>query len=105
MKKYDLWKERVLDYKTSNLKALEWCEKNNLSIATLRYWVTKFNKEKTNEDHQHQADGFVKVTVQSMVESPKETIIINFNKMSINVSDGFDPVILRNVLEVMGAYD
>ena len=27
MNKYDLWKERIADYRNSNLKAWEWCEK------------------------------------------------------------------------------
>ena len=105
LKKYDLWKERVADYRTSNLNAGEWCEKNNLSRATLRYWVTKFNKEKMNKDDHQQTNDFVKFAIQDLAHNPKETITINFNKLSINVSEGFDPAMLREVLDAIGAYD
>ena len=105
MKKYDIWKERVADYRTSNLNAGKWCEKNNFSRATLCYWVTKFNKEKMNKDDHQQTNDFVKFTIQDLAHNPKETITINFNKLSINVSEGFDPAMLREVLDAIGAYD
>ena len=85
MKKYDIWKERVADYRTSNLNAGKWCEKNNFSRATLCHWVTKFNKEKKNEDDQQQTNDFVKFTIQDLAHNPNETITINFDKLSINI--------------------
>ncbi len=85
MNKYDLWKERIADYRNSNLKAWEWCEKNNLPITTLRHWVTKFNKEEMNTDKQ--TNDFVGVTVPAIENSQKETITIYYNKIYLSGTD------------------
>lgn len=106
MKKYELWKERIEDYRKSNLKAHEWCEKNNLPLTTLRYWITKFNREKIiSAKEANQPNNFIDVTPTVLTNNHTEPIIINFKKLSITVSEGFDRTTLRNILEAIGAYD
>lgn len=40
-----LWQDRIKDYRVSQLSAPAWCEQNQVSINTFRYWVKKFDKE------------------------------------------------------------
>ncbi|WP_416197724.1 MAG: hypothetical protein ACFWUA_09135 [Sporanaerobacter sp.] len=41
-----LWTKRIEDYRASGLTAVKWAEENNVSVHTLRYKITQFNKEK-----------------------------------------------------------
>jgi len=100
--KYEIWKERVADYRSSNLKAQEWCDKNNLSITTLRYWVHKFNKEAIVSNNT--ANEFVPVTTPSIMINTSAPVVIRNGNISIDVSDGCHPDTLRIVLEVLGVY-
>ncbi|MFW6046935.1 MAG: IS66 family insertion sequence element accessory protein TnpA [Candidatus Woesearchaeota archaeon] len=47
--KKDLWIKRIKDYKSSGLTAVNWCEENGINIHTLKYHITKINKEKKQQ--------------------------------------------------------
>lgn len=100
--KYEIWKGRVADYRSSNLKAQEWCGKNNLPITALRYWVYKFNKEAIASNNT--TSEFVPVTAPNFMIHTSASVIIRFGNISIDVSDSCHPDTLRNVLEVLGVY-
>ncbi|OLN28388.1 IS66 family insertion sequence element accessory protein TnpA [Desulfosporosinus metallidurans] len=38
-------RQQVNAYRASGQTAAAWCSENNLSINTLRYWLTKCNRE------------------------------------------------------------
>lgn len=40
-----LWLERIEAYRSNELSAASWCEQNQVSLYTFRYWISKFNKE------------------------------------------------------------
>jgi hypothetical protein len=44
-----LWTDRIKDYRASELTAVKWSEKNDISVHKLRYYINKFNKEKKQE--------------------------------------------------------
>ena len=100
--KCEIWKERISDYRSSNLKAQEWCDKNNLPITSLRYWICKFNKG-ANDSHNLVSE-FVPVTAPGIMINSIAPIVIRFGNISVDVSDGCHPDTLRNVLEALGAY-
>lgn len=43
LSKHDLWALRINDYRNSGFTAREWCNQNNISLSTLRYWINKQN--------------------------------------------------------------
>jgi hypothetical protein len=100
--KHEIWKERIADYRSSGLKAQEWCGKNNLPLSSLRYWVYKFNKEAIVS--RNFVKEFVPVEAPGIIINPTASIIIRIGNISIDVSDGCHPDTLRNVLEALGAY-
>ena len=100
--KCEIWKERVADYRSSNLKAQEWCDENKLSIKTLYYWIHRFNKESiTNSNPKSE---FVPIAIPGIAIQPTASIVIRFGNIAIDVSDGCHPDTLRNVMEALGAY-
>ena len=98
----EIWREHIANYRSTHLQAKEWCNKNNLSITKLRYWIHKFNKETaTCSDF---ADGFVPVTQSGIMIHPSAPIVIRIGKISIDVTDGCHPDTLHTVLEALGTY-
>jgi len=100
--KCEIWKERIADYRCSGLKAEDWCEKNNLALSSLRYWICKFNKETIVS--RGPVKEFVPVAAPDIMINSTYPIIIRFGNLSVEVSDGCHPDTLRNVLEALGAY-
>lgn len=100
--KCEIWKERIADYRSSGLKAQEWCNKNNLPISSLRYWICKFNKETIVS--RSLVNEFVPVVTPGIMINSTAPIVIRFGNISVDVSDGCHPETLRNVLEALGAY-
>lgn len=100
--KCEIWKERIVDYRSSNLKAQEWCDKNNLPISSLRYWVFRFNKEAKNPDNL--VNEFVPVATPGIMINSTAPIVIRFGNVSVDVYDGCHPDTLHNVLEALGTY-
>ncbi|AFQ45221.1 IS66 family insertion sequence element accessory protein TnpA [Desulfosporosinus meridiei] len=51
-------RQQVNDYRASGQSAAVWCSENNLSINTLRSWLTKCNREDKAASHQ---DSFIEL--------------------------------------------
>jgi hypothetical protein len=45
LSKKELWALRINDYRSSGFTAPEWCDQNNLSLSTFRYWIRKLGKK------------------------------------------------------------
>ena len=99
--KCEIWKERINNYRSSNLKALEWCNKNNLSVKTLYYWIRKLNKENITAIIPNE---FVPITTQNIMLNTTVPIVIRYGKVEIDVSDSCNVANLRKVLEALGVY-
>ncbi len=52
--KREIWIKRIQEYKSSDLTAAKWCEKNSISLHALKYQIHKSNKEKKQESNQTQ---------------------------------------------------
>jgi len=97
-----IWKERIEDFRTSNLKAQDWCDKNNLHITTLQQWIRRINKEDITSSNK--TVEFVPVTTPSIMIHNTAPIIIRYGKISIDISDDCHPDTLRNILEALRIY-
>lgn len=45
-----IWRERIANYRASNEGQKDWCNKNNCKQTTLKYWLTKINKEQAQKE-------------------------------------------------------
>jgi hypothetical protein len=100
--KHDIWKERIADYRSSKLKAQEWCNKNNVSIKTFYYWIRRFNKETITSSGE--PNEFVPVTTQDIIINTSVPIVIRLGKIEIDISDNCHVDTLRKVLEALEVY-
>ena len=49
----ELWQSRISAYRSSGLTVKDWCEKNQVSLSALRYWITKTNQSGEKDDPLH----------------------------------------------------
>lgn len=98
-----IWQDRIKDYGVSQLSAPAWCEQNQLSIHTFRYWVKKFDKESVFASLKTEWLS-VKVPVVESNTSTEETscrIHVNIGRASIEVTSGFDPQVFESVVRIL----
>lgn len=87
-----LWEERILEWKRSGLTRKEFCKKNEVKITTFAYRRRKINAAKKN--------GFIEVRVPAA--RGRNTLSLHLKGgMVIDVPQGFDPALLRNILTVV----
>ncbi|MPN24384.1 hypothetical protein SDC9_171782 [bioreactor metagenome] len=46
----NLWKQRIIDKKNSELSFVEWCTKNNLTRHTYYYWLRSIEANGQNDE-------------------------------------------------------
>ena len=100
-----MWHERIESYKARQGSAEDWCIENNIPLSTLRYWVTKLNKEHQEDTEPTQ---WLPVEVENSSEkshhgsNPNSTgVRIDIGNASIHISSDFDPESLETVIKVL----
>lgn len=101
-KNRELWQSRVDSYRASSKSAKIWCTENNISVSALRYWITKFNHEKTDSFDNPE---FVPISTGTMAVRSFSSATIKFCMISIEISDGCHPDTIRTILDVLRSYD
>ena len=95
-----LWTKRIEDYRASGLTAVKWAEENNVSVHTLRYKITQFNKEKEQTSKKIQ---WASIVSEKSVEN-KETypsLKVTVGKATIEVAKGFDSDTFKDVVRIL----
>ena len=91
---HQLRAKQVEDYRNSGIPARVWCEENQMSIHTLKYWIQKLNRQnKDNRDTQWVS------LVQELPSSSSLTIRVG--SASIEVTGDVDLQLLRKVMTVL----
>lgn len=93
------WEIRIANFKESGLNIKDWCSKEGLKANQLRYWLKKVdnNTEVTAEKPQ-----WIPVTVNHTSKEDKKTALsIRIGKAVIEVSPGYDPELLSDVVRTL----
>lgn len=85
-------RQQVKDYIASGQTVAAWCSENNLNINTLRYWLTKCNREAKSDLKQ---EVFVELKQPSAKEVP---VIVKIGVVSLELYSGFQAETLREAI-------
>jgi len=85
-------RQQVNDFRASGQSVAAWCSENNLNINTLRYWLTKCNREAKADLKQ---EAFIELKQTSVKEVP---IIVKIGAVSIELYSGFHVETLREAI-------
>jgi hypothetical protein len=100
-----LWDARLVDLEESGLTQQRWCEQNNISYSTLKYWIIKINKEKKRI---HEADDKW-LTLEVGIPPAKRSagtpnsgkVSVNYGPFRVDIDDGANPEQVYNILRVL----
>jgi len=87
----NLWMERVTAFRASGQGAKAWCTANNVSTCQLYYWLKR-------------GTSVAQPTWLPVVLEPTlgYTLNVRIGKATVEVAAGFDPELLRQVVEALG---
>ncbi len=90
------WKQQIEQWQQTGLTQAEYCRRNNLKHHQLVYWKKRYLKTETDVS-------FVPVNLQDLLDIPAPpdraslTVVID-NHFKVEITDGFDPGLLRKVI-------
>ena len=86
------WTDKITAWQRSGLTVAAWCRNNSLSYHSFISWRKRLQSE-THRD----GGKFVELTV----EQTASPIILECNGVTVQVSSGFDPALLCEVLSLI----
>ncbi len=92
------WRARVAAYRASGLSAVEWCKANGQKTHRLWYWLREFKKEQLPQECSEWLP--IEVADRSM---PETNLSIRVGQATIMVSQGFDRVLLLDVVRTLSS--
>lgn len=92
----ELWQERINSYRNSGLTMEDWCAANGFTLDQLKYWLYKGRKKSPTQA----APTFLPVAVSSS-EPVAFALWIHVGSARIEVTSGFEPQLLREVVEAL----
>lgn len=92
------WKTRITDYRASGLTMAAWCQANQCTKETLKYWLRKTNTSTSTS--QVFSPRFVPLTVSQA--SASSALFVQIGQAKIEVHAGFDSQLLREVVQALG---
>lgn len=88
------WTGQISAYRQSGEPLVQWCEKNDIKIHTMKYWLRK--QSPVSKESQETA------WVSCMVEEPSSnTITLKIKNVEIEVMSGFQDELLLKVLRTL----
>ncbi|HCJ57379.1 MAG TPA: hypothetical protein DHV55_08455 [Clostridiaceae bacterium] len=79
----NLWKQRIIDKKNSELSFVEWCTKNNLTRHTYYYWLRSIEANGQNDEALKQI--FVEIEPAQIILKQMEKSELNITWKDINL--------------------
>jgi transposase-like protein len=94
-----MWESRAAAFKASSQSATEWCAAHDLKTHQLYYWIRKLKSEDEPTVKQTQ---WLSVEVGELkTSSHSKALPIRIGKATIEVSPGFDPALLSDVVRTL----
>ena len=98
--KASLWQQHIEGWETSGLTQGIYCQQHAISLASFGYWRTRLKRMQLDKKGREIEARFLPVQLMSTQHDPLLTLRTPQN-VSIDVSGGFDPQLLKEVLQVL----
>ena len=95
-RKQELWEQRIEDHRKSSMLSQAWCELNGFKYNELRYRLRKQNMSKRLGGPEPP-----KTSWPGLAEGGG--LSVRVGKTSIDVLPGFDPNLLRQIVELLSS--
>jgi len=99
------WEARIADYRSSGLTMAAWCAANQCTKDQLKYWLYKSKSSlSSGTTTPDSPPRFVPLAVTEAVQTaPTSPLVLRIGAASIELHNGFDSQLLREVVQVLKA--
>lgn len=94
------WEAYIQDYKNSGLSKAAWCQKQNLPVHRLYYWLKKLSPQ-TEDQHKNERANWIAMNVPVIGEEIHATIRIHMKETTIELDVPFTPQVLLQVMQTV----
>ena len=99
--KANLWREHILAWETSGLTQPDYCQQHSISLASFGYWRTRLKRPSSQgKKRLKEAPRFLPIQL-SATQSSAQITVRTPQGLSIDLDSGFNPQLLREVLQVL----
>ena len=97
------WEARVQEFRNSGLTAAEWCRVHHLNVNQFRRWIHKFPEQNVGEETSSSTIRWLSVKTENLVThvASAPTITVRVGAAHVEVRDGFNPVLLKQVVQAL----
>jgi hypothetical protein len=89
-----LWSGLISEQRSSGISQEAWCRERSLSFNTFCNWRTRLNKQKAD------TGGWASVSLD-LAATPRNSITVRVGAATIDLTSGFDPQLLRDVVSAL----
>lgn len=93
------WKARIEEFRESGQTVAEWCRVRNLNVTQFRRWIHRFPAQGASENNPSTIRWLPAQTADAAIHVP--TITVNVGEVHIEVRDGFNPTLLKQVVQAL----
>ncbi len=90
----DLWHKSK-----SQIRQPDFCKKEGISVGSLKYWITKFNKDQASKHSDPCRTGFIPVKVENTAEQTYQEIEFP-NGVIFRYSQGFSIETIKELIKL-----
>ena len=83
----EIWRQRVADKESSNLKLNEWCDKNNITRCAFYYWSKRVKADSQKFGASTPVFAEVKIRENSPIKNSNSNLQITWQDINISISD------------------
>ncbi|WP_439741373.1 IS66 family insertion sequence element accessory protein TnpA [Bacillus pseudomycoides] len=94
------WEAYIQDYKNSGLSKVAWCQKQNLPVHRLYYWLQKLSLE-TEDQNNNERVNWISMNVPVVEENIHATIRIHIQEATIELDVPFASQMLLQVMQAV----
>ena len=98
--KASVWQKHIEGWERSGLTQVIYCQQHAISLASFGYWRTRLKRVQPDKNDLEIETRFLPVQLMSSQHEALLTLRTSQN-LSIDVSSGFDPRLLKAVLQVL----
>ncbi|MGG1556482.1 IS66 family insertion sequence element accessory protein TnpA [Paenibacillus ferrarius] len=97
------WIARIAEYKASGLTMSAWCSANNRSVEQLKYWLRKLKSFSSSSTQQVPSPQWVPLNLAPSVASANLglPLVVRVGQASIELYPGFNPQLLREIVQAL----
>ena len=94
------WTTKITNFKTSGLTMPAWCQAHGQTPHQLKYWLRKLNPSSSSAPS---PATWLPLTLTHPTDSssPVTFLVVRVGHAGIEVTDGFNPELLRNIVRAL----